>query len=328
MQAALLRRIAHAIGAILCALLFSATAAAQTYPARAITFVYPYPPGSASDTAYRTIILEVSKRLGQTIVYENRPGAGGRVGLDLILKAAADGYTIGMLNIVIGVSQPLIDPRFTIDPVKDYTPVVLAVESYLLMVARAGEPYRDFKGLLDYARSNPGKLNMSSPGPGTGAHLVLALLTSRSGATITHIPYKGTAPATQAILSGEVHLTLADTTVKPFVDSGKLLALATTGAQRWASFPNVMTFDEAGLPGVHYSAWSGVIGPPGMPRPVVDRLNRAFIEAMVAPEVRSKLEGAGLASRGGTPEDWTALIKAELGLWRPVISAANIKLDQ
>jgi tripartite-type tricarboxylate transporter receptor subunit TctC len=323
-----IRRVLGAAGAALCGLLFSAIAAAQAYPARAITFVYPYPPGSASDNAFRSIVQEASKRIGQPLVYENRSGAGGRIGLDAVLKAPADGYTIGMFNNVLGVSQPLIDPRLQIEPVKDYTPIVLAVESYLLMVIRSGEPYRDLKGLLDYAKGNPGKLNMSTPATGSGAHLVLALLTARTGVNIVNIPYKGTAPATQAILSGEVNLTLTDSTVKPFVDNGRLLAIATTGAQRWASFPNVQTFEEQGLKGVAYSSWSGVVGPPGMPRPVMDRLNRAFVEALGTAEVRGRLEVAGLAARGGTPEDLGALIKAELAQWRPVIAAAGIKADQ
>ena len=309
-------------------LMVAGSALAQAYPTRAITFIYPYPPGSSSDNAYRAIVLETAKRLGQPIVYENRPGATGRIGVELVQRAATDGYTIGMLNNVLGVSLPLIDPKTAIEPGRDYTPIVLAVESYLLMVARAGEPYRDLKGMLDYARANPGKLNMSTPGSATGAHLVLALLSARSGVSIAHIPYKGTAPATQAILAGEVNLTVTDTTVKPHVDSGKLLALATTGAQRWASFPNVPTFEEQGIKGVTYSSWSGIIGPPGMPRPIVMQLNRAFIEALNSPEVKSRLEVAGLTARGGTPEDWSTLVKADLALWRPVIVGANIKLDQ
>ena len=308
-------------------LVVATSAAAQAYPTRAITFIYPYPPGSSSDNAYRAIVLETSRRLGQPIVYENRPGATGRIGVDLVQRAATDGYTIGMLNNVLGVSLPLIDPKTAIEPGRDYTPIVLAVESYLLMVARAGEPYRDLQGVLDFARANPGKLNLSTPGSATGAHLVLALLAARSGVNIAHIPYKGTAPATQAILAGEVNLTVTDTTVKPHVESGKLLALASTGAQRWASFPNVPTFEEQGIKGVTYSAWSGIIGPPGMRRPIVDRLNRAFIEALNSAEVKSKLEIAGLTARGGTPEDWGTLVKADLALWRPVIIGANIKLD-
>ena len=321
-------RLIRTVAATLCAWLICAGAAAQVYPVRPITFVYPYPPGSASDNAYRTIVLEVSKRIGQPLVYENRPGAAGRIGLDAILRAPADGYTIGMLNNVLAVSLPLIDPKTYIEPVKDYTPVVLAVESYLLMVARAGEPFRDIKGLIDHAKSHPGKLNMATPGSGTGAHLVLALLGARSGVSIAHIPYKGTAPATQAILAGEVNLTVTDITAKPHVESGKLLALATTGAQRWASFPGVPTLDEQGQKGVNYSSWSGIIGPPGMPRPLIDRLNRAFVEAMNAPEVRAKLDAAGLTVRGGPPEDWATMIKAELALWRPVILGAGIKPDQ
>jgi tripartite-type tricarboxylate transporter receptor subunit TctC len=308
-------------------LLLCATAQAQTYPNRPLTFVYPYPPGSATEVAFRAIVQEAGRRLGQTIVVENRSGAVGRIGFEHMMRSAPDGYTLGLLNNVLGVSLPLIDPKTTVEPGRDYTPVALAVESFLLLVARAGEPYRDLRGLIEFARANPGRLNMATPGSGTGAHLVLALLGARAGAAITHVPYKGTAPATLAILSGEVNLTLTDTSVRSHVESGKLIALATTGAQRWASFPEVPTFEEQGLKGVVYGAWSGIAGPPGLPAPITERLNRAFSGALAAPEVRTRLETAGLAARGGPPEDWAARIRAELALWRPVIQAANIRPD-
>ena len=300
-------------------------AMAQTYPMRPLAFVYPYPPGSATEVAFRAIVQDAAKRLGQPIVFENRSGAVGRIGFEHVLRSPADGYTIGLLNNVLGVSLPLIDAKTFVEPGRDYTPIALAVESYLLLVARAGEPYRDVRGLVDYARSHPGKLNMATPGTGTGAHLVLALLGARAGANIAHIPYKGTAPATLAILSGEVNLTLTDTSVRAHVESGKLIALATTGMQRWASFPNVPTFDEQGLKGVSYGAWSGVIGPPGLPAPIAERLHRAFVDALSSPDVRARLEAAGLVARGGAPEEWAAQIRSELASWRPIVQGANIK---
>lgn len=323
-----------ALRRILCPLLIGVAtlvsglnAQAQTFPDRPIAFVYPYPPGSATEVAFRAIVQEASRRLGQPIVFENRSGAVGRIGFEHVLRSAPDGYTLGLLNNILGVSLPLIDPKTYVEPGRDYTPVALTVESFLILVARGGEPYRDVRGLIEFARANPGKLNMATPGTGTGAHLVLALLGARAGANIAHIPYKGTAPATLAILSGEVNLTLTDTSVRTHVESGKLIALATTGAQRWASFPNVPTFEEQGLKGVVYGAWSGVMGPPGMPAAVVTRLNRAFAEALGAPEVKGRLDAAGLSGRGGPPEEWTAKIRSELASWRPVIQGANIKLD-
>ncbi|MFN0162738.1 MAG: Bug family tripartite tricarboxylate transporter substrate binding protein [Burkholderiales bacterium] len=309
------------------ALVSGLNAQAQTFPDRPIAFVYPYPPGSATEVAFRAIVQEASRRLGQPIVFENRSGAVGRIGFEHVLRSAPDGYNLGLLNNILGVSLPLIDPKTYVEPGRDYTPVALAVESFLILVARGSEPYRDVRGLIEFARANPGKLNMATPGTGTGAHLVLALLGARAGANIAHIPYKGTAPATLAILSGEVNLTLTDTSVRTHVESGKLIALATTGAQRWASFPNVPTFEEQGLKGVVYGAWSGVMGPPGMPAAVVTRLNRAFAEALGTPEVKTRLDAAGLSGRGGPPEEWTAKIRSELASWRPVIQGANIKLD-
>lgn len=298
---------------------------AQPYPNRPLAFIYPYPPGSATEVAFRAVVQEAARRLGQPIVFENRSGAVGRIGFEHVLRSAPDGYTIGLLNNVLGVSLPLIDPKTYVEPGRDYTPVALAVESFLILVARAGEPYRDVRGLIEHARANPGRLNMATPGTGTGAHLVLALLGARAGADIAHIPYKGTAPATLAILSGEVNLTLTDTAVRTHVESGKLIALATTGAQRWASFPAVPTFVEQGLAGVTYGAWSGVMGPPGLPAAVVERLNRAFSEALAADDVRARLDTAGLAARGGPPDEWAARIRAELALWRPIVQGANIK---
>ena len=302
-------------------------AMAQTYPNRPLAFVYPYPPGSATEVAFRAIVQDAAKRLGQPIVFENRSGAVGRIGFEHVLRSPADGYTIGLLNNVLGVSLPLIDAKTYVEPGRDYTPIALAVESYLLLVARASEPYRDVRGLVEYARSHPGKLNMATPGTGTGAHLVLALLGARAGANIAHIPYKGTAPATLAILSGEVNLTLTDTSVRSHVESGKLIALATTGVQRWASFPNVPTFDEQGLKDVSYGAWSGVIGPPGLPAPIAERLHRAFVDALSNPDVRARLEAAGLVARGGPPEEWAAQIRSELASWRPIVQSANIKSE-
>ena len=321
------RRIAAAIG-LLCAAAYLPSAMGQAYPSRPLTFVYPYPAGSSSDTAWRTISQDLSKKLGQPVIHENKVGAGGRVGLDFVIKSAPDGYTLGMINNVLSVWQPLMDPRFNIEPGKDYTPIVHAIETPLMLAAKINAPFRDLKSLIAYAKANPGKLNAGSSGPGSGAHLGLALLNYQAGIDVTHVPYKGAAPALTSLLAGETDLFFADAGAKPHIDAGKLMAIAVGSGQRWSLVPGVPTLDEAGLPGFRNTSWTSVGGPAGIPADVVSRLNRAFNDVLTTPEVRAKLEAAGWAIKGGTQQEFIAVIRGDTELYRPVIRAANIKLDQ
>jgi len=316
-------RLALAISAVLMA----GAGHAQNYPSRPITFVYGYPAGSSTDSAWRSVALEASKRLGQPIVYENRPGANGRLGLDSVMRAKPDGYTIGVFNNSLLVVQPLMDPKLAIEPGKNYTPVMIGLETYLLMVARPNAPFKDVKGLIAYAKANPGKLNVGSPGSGTGSHLGIAMVGAQAGIEYTHIPYKGAAPALHAMLAGEIDVMFTDLLAKPYIDSGKMLGLGVGGAKRWSLLPKLPTIQEAGLSGFVNSAWSGVVAPAGVPDGVVATLSQAFTEALGVPELRAKLESAGWIVRPGTAQEATALIRADTELYRPVVKAANIKID-
>lgn len=303
------------------------SAFSQPYPNRPITFIYPYAAGSLSDTAWRMVVSETSKRLGQTIVFDNRPGAGGRIGFDAVMRARPDGYTIGGAPNAISVVQPLVDPRLYVEPDKHYVPVITTFETYLLLVARANAPFRDLRGLIAYAKANPGKLNAGTPGVGTGSHLALAMLGTQMGIDYAMVHYKGSAPALTAMLSGEIDIMVSDPAVKSYVDAGRMMGLGTTGPQRWGVFPSLPTMQEAGAPGFNFSSWHGVIAPPGLAQDITVTLNQAFNEALKSPDVRSRLESAGWVVKGGSATEAGALIRGDLDTFRPIVRAAGIKLD-
>ena len=311
---------------VLSAFFWIADARSQPYPSRPITFIYPYAPGSALDTAWRRIVEEAGKHLGQQMVLENRPGAGGRIGFNAVMNARPDGYTIGQGSNVLSVFQPLIDPaNFNVSVGEHYTPIALGVEIHLVLVARPTAPFRSVTELIAAAKANPGKHFGGSAGVATGTHLGLAVLNQMAGAQITHVPYKGNAPALQALLGGEIDLMFTDVAAKPYVESGRLLALGVGATQRWSVFPDVPTIAESGVPGFRNSSWSGVVGPPGLPPAIVTRLNQAFNDALNSPGLRSRLEADGWTVIGGTPEAVARRIRDETEVFRPIIRAADIQ---
>jgi tripartite-type tricarboxylate transporter receptor subunit TctC len=306
----------------------SPLAIGQEYPNRPITFIYPYAAGSALDSAWRRILEETSKHLGQQIIVDNRPGAGGRIGFNAIVNARADGYTIGQGSNVLSVFQPLIDPvNFGVKVHEHYTPIVLGVEIHLVLVARPNAPFRSVKELVAAGKASPGKQNGGSAGIGTGTHLGLALLNRMAGIDIVHVPYKGNAPALQGLMGGEIDLMFTDVAAVPHVQSGRLIALGVGSTQRWSAFPGVPTIAESGLQGFRNSSWSGVVGPPGLPAPIMRRLNQAFNDALNAPALRSRLEADGWTIIGGAPEAVTARVTEETEVFRPIIRDANIKIQ-
>ncbi|QHE83706.1 Bug family tripartite tricarboxylate transporter substrate binding protein [Hydrogenophaga sp. BPS33] len=323
-----LRHLIRNIAACAGAAVLASAAWAQTYPDRPITFIYGYPAGSVSDIAWRAIVQEASKRLGQPIVVENKPGANGRIGLDMVMRAKPDGYTIGKFNNSQLVVAPLIDPKLAIEPGRNYTPIVLGIEGYLLMVARPDAPFKDLPSFIAYAKANPGKLTGGSPGPGTGSHLALAMVGAQAGIDYTQIHYKGAVPAMQGLLAGDIDVMFTDVIAKPYVESGKILGLGVSGSSRWDLFPQLPTLKEAAnLPAFQAVTWQGVLAPPGLPAGVATVLNRAFNEALASPELRARMAAGGWIIRGGTPEDAAKLIRSDTELYRPVVKAANIKLD-
>ncbi len=313
--------------ALAAVLLMAGNAASQAYPNKPITFVYPYPAGAGLDIALRTASQDASRRLGQPIVFVSRPGAGGRVGFESLMRSPNDGYTIGAATNAIAVFQPLIDQKLFVEPGKDYTAISLAIETPLVLVTGANSPFRDVKGLLANARANPGKLNGGSSGVGTGSHLGIEMINVMAGTNIVHIPFNGATAVLVAAMSGEINMVFSSAETKPHITSGKLIALATSGSKRWHEFPNVPTMSEAGLTGFVNGSWTGIVGPAGMPREMVMRLNQAYTEALKTVEVREKLEAAGWVILAGTPEEFTALAKDDMERFRPIIKAANLKMN-
>ena len=313
------------MGALLIGLALSSHAAAQAFPNRPINLIVAYAAGGITDIAFRQIGQEMAKTLGQSIVIENRTGAGGRIGAEAIIRAPKDGYTIGVFNSAIGTNLPLMSPDFKLEPGKDYTPISSSIETYVVMVTNPSMPFRDVKGVIDYARANPGKLNFASSGAGTTGHLSFELLRYATGIDATHVPFKGDAPAFSAVAGGQVQMSITSGTVKPFVDSGKVIGIAVTSAKRWSLFPNLPSIQESGIKDFEASAWQGLVGPPGLPPDVVNRLNRSTVEALKDAELRRKLVDMGLVVGSSTPEEFTNFIKADLAKWTPIFKAANIK---
>jgi tripartite-type tricarboxylate transporter receptor subunit TctC len=305
----------------------SFNASAQAYPTAPVKLIYPFPAGSAFDTASRILAAGASGPLGQPVVVENRPGAAGRLGLTAMTQTPGDAHTLAVVVNNILVILPLADPGFTFQEGKDYTLVTLALESYGVLVGRPGLPYNDVKSLISYAKANSGKINIASSGTGSAGHLVMELLQSAAGISVTHIPYKGETPAFADMLGGQVDLMFTTAGAKPQVDTGKLVALATTGPKRWGLFANLPTLIESGLPGVIYAPWLGIAAPGGTPAPVIARLNAAFRTALQSPDARQKLGALGFEFVGGTPEEFTERVRAERALWGPVIKNAGIKFN-
>ena len=317
-------------GALLGAILLgglSFGAQGQTFPTGPIKLIYPFSAGSAFDTASRMLAAEASKPLGQPMVVENRPGAAGRLGLAAMGQTPGDAHTLAVVVNNILVILPLADPGFKFQEEKDYKLVTLALESFGVLVGRPSLPYRDVRGLIAYARENRGKVNFASSGTGSAGHLVMELLQSVAGISVTHIPYKGETPVFADLMGGQVDLFFTVAGAKPHVDSGKLVALATTGPKRWGLFPNLPTMVESGLPGVIYAPWLGIAAPGGTASAVVARLNGAFRSALQNQEVRQKLGAMGFEFVGGTPEEFSARVSADRALWGPVIKKAGIKFD-
>ena len=301
--------------------------AADDYPARAVRVVVPFAPGGGTDVVGRILAQQLSQRLGQTFVVENRPAGSGIVGADFVAKAQGDGYTLLFAFSSLSSSAKLIS-HLPYDPTTDFAPVALATTSPLVLFLHPSVPAKDLKEFIAYAKANPGKLNYGSSGPGSSPHLATELLMSMAGIQMTHIPYKGIAPAITAQLANEVQMSLAPIAVgMPHVRAGKLRALASAGLKRSAAIPEVPTIDESGLPGFEVIAWWGMLAPSKTPRPVVMLLNRELRAALDAPEVRKSLLDQGMDPAGGTPEEFAALIRADMDKWGDVGKRLGVKLD-
>ena len=311
--------------AALCTLLFGLCAHAQGYPFRSVRIVVPYPPGGPNDIIVRIVAQKLTETRGQPFVVENRPGAGGNIGTDFVAKAAPDGHTL----LSVGPGSLIINPligKVPYDAARDFAPVTLMARAPNALVAHPSLPAGSVTELIALARSQPGGINYGSGGNGSTPHLAGALFASMARIALTHVPYKGTSPATADLIGGQVQIAfLGIPTVLAHVKSGKLRVLAVTGKRRSPELPGVPTVDEAGVPGYELSPWYGLRAPAGAPRETVARLAAEVTKIVRAAQIRDKLAGQGAEVAGGTPEEFTAVIQADISTWARVIKDTGIR---
>jgi len=314
--------------ALALALCLALDAAAQTYPAKPVRFIVPFPPGGSADILARAIGQKAGDGLGQQLVVENRPGAGTAIGTEALAKSAPDGYAIMIGTVSSHAINPALNPKLPFDPVKDFTPVSLVASIPFAMIVHPSVPAKSVQEFVALARAKPGTLNYSSAGNGTSNHLAGELLRSMTGIDVVHIPYKGSAPALNDLLAGQISLMFdLVLTAAPHVKSGAARGLAVTGAQRSSVLPDLPTVAESGLPGYEVSAWFGIFAPAGIPQPVVQRLNAEFVKALQQPDLRERLASQGAEPLTSTPEEFAAYLRAEIDKWAKVVKAAGMKAD-
>jgi len=295
------------------------------YPSRFVRFIVPYAPGGSSDVLARTLGQKLAESLGQSFTVDNRPGAGSMIGTDAAAKAAPDGHTI-ILSDMPHAINPSIHARVPYDPVKDFAPITLVGVSPMFLFANRSFDADGVKEVIALARAQPGRIAIASGGNGATTHLAAELLQSRAGIKLTHVPYKGAGPAIADVVAGQVPLTFTSmATAAPHVKGGRLRVLGVTSPQRLAAFPDVPTFAESGVPGMTIEHWWGVMAPAGTPRPIVDRLHGAIVQALNTPDVRERFAALAVEPRTNTPEQFRALVESELKRWADVVRNAGIK---
>jgi tripartite-type tricarboxylate transporter receptor subunit TctC len=301
--------------------------AAQTYPSRPIRFVVPQSAGSATDLVAREIGNKLSERLGQPVTIDNRAGAGGIIGMEVVAKAPPDGHTIGIVSGTHTVN-PSIRRNMPYDAIKDFAPVTLATSQPYLLVAHPSLPVKNVKELVALARARPGQINFASSGTGTLGHLGIELLKLTAHIDMVHIPYKGIVPALTDLMGGHVSL-LFPTLVSglPQAKAGRLTALAVSTGKRAAIAPDIPTVAESGFPGYDVSGWFGILAPAGTPAAIVSRLNGEIVAILQMNDVKEKLAADGSTTVGSTPQQFDAHLKAEMAKWAQVVKAAHIRAE-
>jgi tripartite-type tricarboxylate transporter receptor subunit TctC len=318
---------AVAVAAALTGLL-SAAAVAQAYPQRPITLVVPFTPGGTTDILAREVGTRLQQAFGQSVVIENRAGAGGSLGAEAVARAPADGYTLLMGHIGTLAINPSLYPKLAYDPVKSFAPVAFVARVPNILVVSAKSPVASLAELVQTAKAKPGSLAYGSGGNGSAAHTTTEYLRHVAGIDLVHVPYKGTAPFITDLLSGEIQLGFTGATVvMPQVRAGRLRALAVSSARRMAAYPDLPTVAESGYPGFEADQWYGIVAPAGTPAAVIATLNAAINQAMEAPQVRVRLEAEGAEAAPTTPDRFGQLIMSEIARWRPILKAAGVQID-
>jgi len=301
-------------------------AQSQQYPTRPVRIIAPFAPGGGTDFIARLIAQKLTERLGQQVIVENKPGAGGNLGAEFAVKSAPDGYTLLLVAGSYTVNPSLY--KLSFDPVNDITPVIQLSQGPFVVAVHPSVPANNLKELIELARRQPDKLSYASAGSGSITHLASELFLDMAKIKIVHIPYKGTGPALNDTIAGSTQLIFGSvSTTLQFIKSGRLRGLAVTTPRRISALPDLPTVAEAGVPGYEVVLWHGLVAPKGVPRPIVDRLNREANQVLKAKEMEDLLATDGVAPAGGTPEQFRALIKADIERWRRVVKQANIKVD-
>ena len=319
----------HSVRFVAALVLATSLGAHAQYPTRPIKWIVPYPPGGITDSVTRLATQKVSEALGQPIVIENKPGANSIVGAEMVAKAPPDGYTLLTVIAAHAANTTLYAGKLPFDPVKGFAPISLAAIAPLIITAGVDFPARDVRELIAYAKANPGRVSYGTSGVGSASHLTMELFQQTAEVKLTHIPYKGTAPALQGLLSRDIQVMVdVPSSLMPQVRAGKIRALGLFSAKRVAGAQEVPTLAEAGGPPIESSTWVMFLAPVGTPAEVVQRLAAETAKAMQSPELRAKLEPIGVEPVGGTPGEAGKFLADEVARWAGVIKAAGVKPEQ
>ena len=318
----------HAVPALLSvSFIYAGSGASQNYPTRAIRIVIPFAAGGATDVVFRMLTPPLSENLGQQAVIDNRPGGAATIGIDLVAKAAPDGYTLGVANVSFGVN-PFILRKLPYDTEKDFVPVSLVATVTQVLLVHPSVPVRSVKEFIALAKVKPGALNYASGGNASSGHLACELLMYRTGIKMVHIPYKGGGPSVISTVSGEtaINFTSVPASIQ-HLRTGRLAGLGVSSLIRDPALPDVPSIAEAGVPGYEFYDWQGVVAPAGTPGAVISRLHQAIVKALGDPELRKRIAGVGARTVGSTPDELEAFIKKQLATWSTVVKAAGIRID-
>jgi tripartite-type tricarboxylate transporter receptor subunit TctC len=321
-------RLAAMALALVCSGAFAQGTAAGAWPTKPIKWIVPYTPGGITDSATRMVLQKVQEQTGWQIVVENKPGANSMLGADIAAKSAPDGYTFLTVIAAHAANTTLYAGRMPYDPVKSFSPVSLVGIAPLIMTATNNLPAKDVKELIAYAKANPGKISFGSSGVGAAAHLTTELFKQTVGVDMVHVPYKGTAPALQDLIGGNIQI-LVDTpsALMPHVKAGKIKAMGMFSAKRLPAAPDVPTIAEAGGPALQSSTWVMFLAPAGVPRDIVNRMSAETAKAVASPDIKSRFEALGIEPVGNSHEQAAKFLDDEIAKWAKVITAAGVKAE-
>jgi tripartite-type tricarboxylate transporter receptor subunit TctC len=304
---------------------FGLAQAQSDYPSRAIKLNVPWPPGGGVDTSARIIAQPLAERLGQPIVIENKPGAAGNIGTAVAAREKPDGYSLLMGSLSPNAVNPHMYAKLGFEPVDDFEPIALVYTVPCFLVVPAASPFKNAQELIDYAKANPGKMNYASSGTGSSQHLATIMLQKSTGIDVVHVPFKGTAPAETALIAGQVDFMVDNPAIFPFIDAGKVKVFAVGAPQRNPAKPDVPTFDELGIPGVHTSVFYGVMAPAKTPKEIVDRLNKEVNAVLQSKEISDRLLKLGAVAGTGSAEDFKKYLISEIERYGEIVKSAGIE---